>query len=365
MLSSLRFASPPLFPPFSAAQKALGDFFQQPDALERLGRLYADTLEGVERAVDTSRPVDYAHSVLDLAVQKIVGDLSWRLLTEPDATPESVGVPQLVDLCVQGVEGEFLINSAPYKVLEDLMEGQTIGTCEKLWGVLETRKQKLTSKHFIAQGPGRTTKASLCLLRMCNALLRRLSKTHNSVFCGKILLFLSFTFSLSERSAVNLTGKVGPFALYIREAMLTKARALTIQVNASNVTAFEDHDAFEAAEAADIDKEGASGEGLEVYIMGIFLSLRLNEGLHSFVARNVHRSTRAQLPSLARSTTTCTEPSGASSGSCASASLAQRTAKSLYVHCVARYIAFRVFIIFCLRKTRFTVPGTECGSRRI
>lgn len=55
---------------------------------------------------------------------------------------------------------------------------------------------------------GRTTKASLCLLKMCNALLRRLSKTHNSVFCGKILVFLSFIFSLSERSAVNLSGKV-------------------------------------------------------------------------------------------------------------------------------------------------------------
>lgn len=55
---------------------------------------------------------------------------------------------------------------------------------------------------------GRNTKASLCLLKLCNALLRRLSKTHNSVFCGKILVFLSFTFALSERSAVNLMGKV-------------------------------------------------------------------------------------------------------------------------------------------------------------
>lgn len=64
-----------------------------------------------------------------------------------------------------------------------------------------------TQSDFIP-GAGRTTKASLCLLKICNALLRRLSKTHNSVFCGKILVFLSFTFALSERSAVNLSGTV-------------------------------------------------------------------------------------------------------------------------------------------------------------
>lgn len=197
--------SPSLWPPL-CAQTALGDLFQQPDALARLGELHAATLKGVKRSLDTPRSDDFAHNVLDLALQKVVEDLSWRLLTEPDATPESVGLPALLDLCIEGVVGQFLFNNAPYKVLEDLMEGQTISVCEKLWDLLEARKDKLTTPHFITKG--KPTKASLCLLRMCNALLRRLSKTHNSVFCGKILVFLSFTFSLSERSAVNLTGKV-------------------------------------------------------------------------------------------------------------------------------------------------------------
>lgn len=83
--------------------------------------------------------------MLDLAVQKVVEDLSWRLLTEPDATPEAVGVPALLDLCIEGVVGQLLINHAPYKVLEDLMEGQIISTCEKLWDLLETRKEKLAT----------------------------------------------------------------------------------------------------------------------------------------------------------------------------------------------------------------------------
>ena len=79
---------------------------------------------------------------------------------------------------------------------------------------------------------------------MCNALLRRLSKTHNSVFCGKILVFLSFTFALSERSAVNLTGKA----------------------NVTNVTVYEDEDAFDLAEASDTAKAAEVVPRLEVIL---------------------------------------------------------------------------------------------------
>jgi len=42
------------------------------------------------------------------------------------------------------------------------------------------------------------------LLRSCNELLRRLSKAKNTVFCGKILMFLAKVFPLSERSGVNV-----------------------------------------------------------------------------------------------------------------------------------------------------------------
>lgn len=52
---------------------------------------------------------------------------------------------------------------------------------------------------------------SLVLLRTLNDLLRRLSKTgKNTMFCGRILNFLSNVFSLGERSGVNLRGDYGP-----------------------------------------------------------------------------------------------------------------------------------------------------------
>ncbi|CAI5721377.1 unnamed protein product [Peronospora destructor] len=223
------------------AEKSLGDFFVHDDALACLDRLHRHTLEVVENVLKAPRPQDFTLNVLDLAVQKVAEKLSWKLMTEAQATLSSVGVPALLDLCIAGVTSSFLVNSTPYKILEDLMEGQTISACEKVWELLESRKDKLTMSDFIAE-KGRTTKASLCLLRMCNSLLRRLSKTHNSVFCGKILIFLSFTFALSERSAVNLTGKA----------------------NVTNVTVYEDEDAFDLAEASDTAKAAEVMPRLEI-----------------------------------------------------------------------------------------------------
>lgn len=52
--------------------------------------------------------------------------------------------------------------------------------------------------------PGRGK--GLVLLRMCNILLRRLSKETDTEFCGCILMFLANIFPLCERSGVNLRG---------------------------------------------------------------------------------------------------------------------------------------------------------------
>lgn len=52
---------------------------------------------------------------------------------------------------------------------------------------------------------------ALILLRTLNDLLRRLSKMGTTtIFCGRILTFLSGVFPLGERSGVNLRGEYGP-----------------------------------------------------------------------------------------------------------------------------------------------------------
>lgn len=48
------------------------------------------------------------------------------------------------------------------------------------------------------------TTARSVLLRVCTTLLKRLSKTNNAEFCGRILIFLAYVFPLSDRSGTSL-----------------------------------------------------------------------------------------------------------------------------------------------------------------
>lgn len=48
---------------------------------------------------------------------------------------------------------------------------------------------------------------SLAILRACNELLRRLSRAEDTVFCGRVFIFLFQSFPLGDRSSVNLRGE--------------------------------------------------------------------------------------------------------------------------------------------------------------
>ncbi|MCJ1385978.1 hypothetical protein MMC17_009103 [Xylographa soralifera] len=48
---------------------------------------------------------------------------------------------------------------------------------------------------------------NLAILRACNELLRRLSRAEDTVFCGRVFIFLFQTFPLGDRSSVNLRGE--------------------------------------------------------------------------------------------------------------------------------------------------------------
>ena len=85
----------------------------------------------------------------------------------------------------------------PAFLLTDIFECNTLSSCEKLFTLVEDRvdlwKQDSFFKHVKNQ-----------LLRACNDLLRRLSRSQNTVFCGRILVFLARFFPLFERSGLNL-----------------------------------------------------------------------------------------------------------------------------------------------------------------
>jgi aldose 1-epimerase len=100
----------------------------------------------------------------------------------------------------------------PFTVLQDLLETQTITSCSQIFSWIESSATRLTKDMIPQKGK------ALILLRTLNDLLRRLSKMGSTtIFCGRILTFLSGVFPLGERSGVNLRGEYGPMWEGVKE----------------------------------------------------------------------------------------------------------------------------------------------------
>lgn len=84
-------------------------------------------------------------------------------------------------------------------LVEELLDSQTIAGCRKIFDYLESRRERITSKHF--------KQKNLVILRSCNELLRRLSRAEDTAFCGRVFIFLFQGFPLGDRSSVNLRGE--------------------------------------------------------------------------------------------------------------------------------------------------------------
>lgn len=84
-------------------------------------------------------------------------------------------------------------------LVEELLDTQTIDGCRIVFDYLDSRRERITARHFKAK--------NLIILRACNELLRRLSRAEDTVFCGRVFIFLFQSFPLGDRSSVNLRGE--------------------------------------------------------------------------------------------------------------------------------------------------------------
>jgi len=84
-------------------------------------------------------------------------------------------------------------------LVEELLDSQTIAGCRKIFDYLESRRERITAKHFLSK--------NLVILRSCNELLRRLSRAEDTAFCGRVFIFMFQSFPLGDRSSVNLRGE--------------------------------------------------------------------------------------------------------------------------------------------------------------
>lgn len=88
----------------------------------------------------------------------------------------------------------------PVVLLGDIFESLTLELCERMFTFVEEEVNVWKEELFFVSCKNN-------LLRMCNDLLRRLSRSSATVFCGRILLFLAKFFPFSERSGLNIVSE--------------------------------------------------------------------------------------------------------------------------------------------------------------
>jgi len=106
----------------------------------------------------------------------------------------------LLDLSLNAALQGLVPKQLPMMCIHDLFEGLTARRCGDAFAFLEERIVKL-------QNLTQDKLSQAALLKSCNTLLQRLSKSSDLLLCGRILMFLANVLPLSEKSGVNLKGE--------------------------------------------------------------------------------------------------------------------------------------------------------------
>ncbi|RWS30926.1 THO complex subunit 1-like protein [Leptotrombidium deliense] len=155
---------------------------------DALMKLCKPLLEGGETALE----VDIKGTV-DTAFKDHLQE--FTKLLKPDCDFELY--ESLLNLAINAARNDLCTRNLPIMLLTDLFDCKTLAQCELLFALVEKRVDIWKEEPFFKSVKNQ-------ILRSCNDLLRRLSKSQNTVFCGRILVFLAKFFPLFERSGLNL-----------------------------------------------------------------------------------------------------------------------------------------------------------------
>lgn len=106
-------------------------------------------------------------------------------------------IEKLIEISISIAKQDLISPYSPVVLLVDVFDVKALNLCEDLFMFVEKNVSVFKGEQFFAPCKNH-------LLRMCNDLLRRLSRSQNTVFCGRILLFLAKFFPFSERSGLNI-----------------------------------------------------------------------------------------------------------------------------------------------------------------
>jgi len=134
-----------------------------------------------------------------LVLDQVFREFLTKNLVEQQSSGLDVSVCQkfVAQYAIKAARKGYCNPGTAIQVLTDLFDVLTLANCEILFKTVEKEVATWREPLFFTSGKNN-------LLRICNDLLRRLSRTQNTVFCGRILLFLAKFFPFSERSGLNV-----------------------------------------------------------------------------------------------------------------------------------------------------------------
>ena len=141
-----------------------------------------------------------ALQIQNAAIETVCRELAVDIVASVDISePAFAQVWVLLDVINILSDNELCEPGLGFWLVEELLDSQTIEGCRKVFDYLESRRERMTAKHF--------KQKNLVILRCCNELLRRLSRAEDTVFCGRVFIFLFQSFPLGDKSSVNLRGE--------------------------------------------------------------------------------------------------------------------------------------------------------------
>ena len=98
-----------------------------------------------------------------------------------------------------GAKDGVVVIACPLTVLEDLCDCAVLKDCEQIFDYVESKLSDWLAAPFKTSVHFKNT-----MLRFCNSIKRRLSKSQDTIFTGRILMFLAAVTPLTDKSGVNL-----------------------------------------------------------------------------------------------------------------------------------------------------------------
>lgn len=156
--------------------------------------------------------------------KKSILDQAFRDVLLEAAIHDTNKIEALITLSIAACRLDIATSTIPVVLLGDVFDAVTLDQCERMFTYVEKNVSVWKENWFFQSCKNN-------LLRMCNDLLKRLSRAQNTVFCGRILLFLATFFPFSERSGLNI---ISEFNLENRTEFENDAQDVSDELNSEN-----------------------------------------------------------------------------------------------------------------------------------